>query len=127
VDGPVSFEQVKRLRQGVYLAEGRTSPARAEVRRQGRRALLGIEIREGLNRQVRRMLAGVGLEVRRLVRLRIGPVTVGNLAPGRYRPLTSTEVQGLLAAAAPGKAGGPHPRRRRRAPRSRLEAPGGSR
>jgi len=113
VDGPVVFEAVKKLRGGVHLAEGRTSPARVDIRRQGRRAVLGIEIREGLNRQVRRMLAAVGLKVRRLLRLRIGPVTVGNLAPGRYRPLTSTEVQGLLAAASPGKAGKPHPPRRR--------------
>jgi 23S rRNA pseudouridine2605 synthase len=124
VDGPVAFEAVKKLRGGVYLAEGRTSPARVAIRRQGRRAVLGIEIREGLNRQVRRMLAAVGLKVRRLLRLRIGPVTIGDLAPGRYRPLSSTEVQALLAAASPEARKRPHPPRRRRPSNSRLEGSG---
>jgi len=127
VDGPVAVEAVKKLRGGVHLAEGRTSPARVDIRRQGRRAVLGIEIREGLNRQVRRMLAAVGLKVRRLLRLRIGPVTIGDLAPGRYRPLTSTEIQALLAAASPGKARAPHPPRRWRSGHSRLEGPAGPR
>ena len=119
VDGPVAFEAVKKLRGGVYLAEGRTSPARVELRKQGRRALIGVEIREGLNRQIRRMFAAVGLEVRRLVRLRIGPITIGSLGVGRYRPLSPTEVQALLAAAAPGHGSKPHPPRRRLPPHER--------
>jgi 23S rRNA pseudouridine2605 synthase len=121
VDGPVDFEKIQRLRQGVYLAEGRTSPARVELRKQGRRALVGVEIREGLNRQIRRMFAAVGLEVRRLVRLRIGPMTIGNLGPGRYRPLSPTEVQALLAAASPGHGKRPHPPRRRLEPHQRRQ------
>lgn len=118
VDGPVDFEKIKRLRQGVYLAEGRTSPARIEVRKQGRRAIIGVEIREGLNRQIRRMFAAVGLEVRRLVRLRIGPITIGSLLPGRYRPLSSTEITALLAAASPDNVKAPHPPRKKRPPGS---------
>jgi 23S rRNA pseudouridine2605 synthase len=113
VDGPVVFEKIQKLRQGVYLAEGKTSPARVELRKQGRRAVIGVEIREGLNRQIRRMFAAVGLEVRRLLRLRIGPVTIGDLLPGRYRPLSNTEIQALLAAASPGHAKKAHPPRRR--------------
>ena len=119
VDGPVDFEKIKKLRAGVYLAEGRTSPARIELRKQGRRAVVGVEIREGLNRQIRRMFAAVGLEVRRLIRLRIGPIAIGNLGPGRYRPLSPTEIQALLAAASPANAKAPHPARRRLPPHER--------
>jgi len=115
VDGPVAYEAIQKIRRGVHLAEGKTSEAHVDLVHQGRRATIGIEIREGLNRQVRRMLAAVGLKVRRLVRVRIGPLEIGGLLTGRYRRLSPSEVQALLAAATRtgGKpAGQPHPPRR---------------
>lgn len=126
VDGPVAFDKIYRLRKGVYLAEGRTGPARVDILQQGRRAVVGVEIHEGLNRQVRRMFAAVGLKVRRLVRVRIGPLTVGNLAPGRYRRLTDTEIARLRAETPAGGRPSPSwPRLpRRREHRRKEEKPG---
>ena len=53
---------------------------------------------EGRKREVRRLLAEVGLPVTRLVRLRVGPVKLGNLAPGALRELTPEEIRSLAQA-----------------------------
>lgn len=63
------------------------------VRVQGRRAVLTVTIHEGRNRQVRKMCAQAGLEVRRLVRTAEGPLTLGNQRPGTWRYLTQEERQ----------------------------------
>ena len=62
-------------------------------------SLLGITIHQGLNRQIRRMLAGVGLRVQSLKRTRIGPLKLEGLGVGKYRPLTKAEVASLKRAA----------------------------
>lgn len=59
------------------------------------RAVLSVTIHEGKNRQVRRMCAAAGLTVHRLKRVREGSLTLGDLPPGRWRPLTDAEVEGL--------------------------------
>jgi 23S rRNA pseudouridine2605 synthase len=61
---------------------------------------LRITIHEGRNRQVRRMCEAVGHPVRRLVRVRIGPLADRRLPPGEWRPLTQAEVRALERAAA---------------------------
>jgi 23S rRNA pseudouridine2605 synthase len=71
--------------------------------------LLRITTHEGRNRQVRRMCDAVGHPVRRLVRLRIGPISDRRLAPGEWRPLRQDEVRALERAAA----GKPRPPSRR--------------
>ncbi len=97
VEGTPRPGAVRRLREGVDLEDGRTAPARvAAVGPSG----LRITIHEGRNRQVRRMCAAVGHPVRRLVRTRIGPLRVADLAPGEWRELTPAEVRGLERAAA---------------------------
>lgn len=58
--------------------------------------LLSVVIHQGKNRQVRRMCALAGLEVKRLVRVREGRLTLGELAPGKWRPLTRRETEDLL-------------------------------
>jgi hypothetical protein len=75
---------------------------------------LKVTLREGRKRQIRRMAALEGMVVRRLIRIRIGPLTLDrSLAPGQYRPLTRAEVQRLRARV--GSAGkGPGSRRSRR-------------
>ena len=100
VEGEASAEQLARLRAGVELNDGPTLPA--EARRIEEPALwarnppvrfrksvptcwLELTIREGRNRQVRRMTAAVGLPTLRLVRVRIGPWSVEGLAPGEWR------------------------------------------
>ncbi len=100
VEGQPSPADVRRLREGVELEDGRTSPARVALVAPD---MLRIVIHEGRNRQVRRMCDAVGHPVRRLVRTRIGPLTDRRLAPGEWRPLTPAEVRSLSeAAAAPG-------------------------
>ncbi|MHC4914773.1 MAG: pseudouridine synthase domain-containing protein, partial [Planctomycetota bacterium] len=107
-----------KLRSGVHLAEGRTAPAGVSVVRKGRRSELRVEISEGLNRQVRRMLAAVGLRVRRLTRTRIGQLELGSLAAGRCRRLTGPEVSSLLSTTS-GRKKKRAPKRQRRTAASR--------
>ncbi|MCA8970460.1 MAG: rRNA pseudouridine synthase, partial [Planctomycetes bacterium] len=100
VRGRVEHEKLDKLRGGVWLAEGKTSGARIRIKRRGaERSYLDVEIREGKNREVRRMFSRIGYPVLRLKRTRIGPVTIRGLAKGRYRFLTKPEIDGLLAAA----------------------------
>lgn len=92
VEGRPARGAVRCLREGVELEDGLT--AQAEVARVGP-SVLRITLHEGRNRQVRRMCAAVGHPVRRLVRTRIGPLRAGNLPPGRWRRLASSEVRAL--------------------------------
>ena len=99
VRGRVDPEELDKLRGGIWLAEGRTSGARIRIRRRGaERTYLDVEIREGKNREVRRLFSRIGYPVLRLKRTSIGPITIRGLASGRYRFLTNAEINGLLAA-----------------------------
>ena len=93
--GRVSDGAIRRLRDGVDLEDGRTTPARVSQPEPG---VLRITIHEGRNRQVRRMCAAVGHEVTRLVRTRIGPIVDRDLAPGQWRALSVDEVIALGTA-----------------------------
>lgn len=95
--GRVSPSGLRHLREGVELEDGRTAPARVTQPSPG---VLRITIHEGRNRQVRRMCSAVGHEVRRLVRVRIGPISDRRLAPGDWRELVSDEVIALGQAVA---------------------------
>jgi 23S rRNA pseudouridine2605 synthase len=100
VEGVPSRATIRRLRDGVDLEDGRTTPARVRlVQTHDDGAALELVIHEGRNRQVRRMCEAVGHPVRRLVRTRIGPVTDRRLAPGEWRPLRGKEVRALFDAA----------------------------
>ncbi|MDQ1398471.1 MAG: rRNA synthase [Acidimicrobiaceae bacterium] len=120
VEGQPSPADVRRLREGVELEDGRTSPARVALVAPD---MLRIVIHEGRNRQVRRMCEAVGHPVLRLVRTRIGPLTDRRLAPGEWRPLTAAELRGLSeAAAAPGVPSTPSRSRARSRSRSRSQS-----
>ena len=95
VEGDPSPGAIRRLREGVELDDGVTSPAQVSRVSEG---LLRIVIHEGRNRQVRRMCAAVGHDVTRLVRTRIGPLHDATLAPGAYRQLSVAEVRRLFEA-----------------------------
>jgi|SRR5579875_225543 len=94
---PLREAALARLRRGVLLEDGPTAPAK--VRRLDEKRF-EIELREGRNRQVRRMSAAVGHPVRSLKRVAFGPLRLGRLAPGRYRALSPGEVAALLALTA---------------------------
>ena len=91
---------LRRLVRGIQLEDG---PARAvSARPTGAtrgRAAVRIVIAEGRKREVRRMLAAVGLPVQRLVRIRVGPIRLGRLPPGQVRELTPDEVRSLWRVA----------------------------
>lgn len=103
VEGTPGPGAVRQLRHGVELADGPTAPARVGVLGPG---VLRITVHEGRNRLVRRMCETVGHPVRRLVRVRIGPVSDAGLAPGQWRPLRGEEIRSLLAAGTPGRGRG---------------------
>lgn len=89
-----------RIERGVWLAEGKTGPARIRVKKLlTEETVLDITIKEGLNREVRRIFAKFGLKVRRLKRIQIGPLTLGSLSLGAIRPLTPDEARELRAHA----------------------------
>ena len=94
---------VRALRRGVELDDGRTRPAEVDVvgTRSGG-AEVRLTIKEGRNRQVRRMCAAVGHPVLELERIAYGPLALGRLAPGTYRALRPAEVRALREAASGG-------------------------
>jgi 23S rRNA pseudouridine2605 synthase len=96
VKGRLTPDEIQRLQSGVLLEEFRTAGARVRVvgtRRES--SILDITIHEGKNRQVRRMFEAVGHPVMELVRLRFGPLKLGDLPPGHSRQLTDRELAQL--------------------------------
>jgi pseudouridine synthase len=134
VAGMPDAEALRQLREGIPLDGRRTLPAEATLLnarrdnaggaatgaskdaplRNRREGVVQITIREGRNRQVRRMLEAVGHPVRELTRTRIGPLTDRRLKPGAWRDLTAEEIR-TLQALANRPAPTPPPRRPRRA------------
>ena len=97
VAGVVSERSLKRLRRGITLEDGPVRPTSVKiVSSAGDKTLLKITLQEGRNRIVRRTMEAVGHPVRRLSRIGIGPVRLGNLKVGEYRELTREELGGLL-------------------------------
>ncbi len=87
---------LERLRTGIELEDGPTSPCEASL---GQDDWLEIVLHEGRKRQIRRMLAAVGARVKRLVRVQVGPVEIGALACGQSRLLSPEEVSSLQRVA----------------------------
>ena len=96
VEGVLSGARAAKLRRGVDIGGFVTSPARVKVLKQmPRYAVVEISIREGKNRQVRKMFAAVGNKVRELKRTQIGEIRLGRLKEGHYRKLTREEIEYL--------------------------------
>jgi 23S rRNA pseudouridine2605 synthase len=108
VEGSVSRGEIRSLAGGIELADGVARALRVEgVQRGTGKTALTLVMGEGRKREVRRMMDALGHPVRRLVRVRVGPVRMGGLSPGRVRPLSGEEVAALyrvsqLDRAAPG-------------------------
>ena len=101
VDGAVTGEEIQKLKRGTWLDGKRTEPARIKAIRRSRKAsLLQIQLTEGRNREIRRVLARLGHRVRRLRRVAIGPITDRGLKIGGFRALKPYEVKKLTRAAA---------------------------
>ena len=99
VQGPVARDVGKRLRAGVALEDGIVQADSFRiVSTSGGRNMVEVSLHEGRKHVVRRMLAEVGHPVSRLVRTDIGPISLGNLKPGKHRRLSQQEVGALFAA-----------------------------
>jgi 23S rRNA pseudouridine2605 synthase len=97
IRGVVSKEKAGTLRKGVDIGGYKTLPAEVQVIKQNvNNALVEIKIREGRNRQVRKMFAVVGLKVVELERVAIGDVYLGHLKTGHIRKMTRSEIESLL-------------------------------
>jgi 23S rRNA pseudouridine2605 synthase len=111
--GLASGDQLQKLKRGMYLVtpspEGTKNAKRAQMesvrivkrlvdRARGDRTVLQVTLREGQNREIRRMLARVGLKVRDLERIAIGPLRSGDLKPGQAKLLGKKDVERLRAA-----------------------------
>lgn len=95
----ISDEQLVKLSEGVEIDGKKTLPANVVVKdKQAGRVVLLITIKEGRNRQIRKMCEAVGLEVARLRRISIGPLKLGMLKPGAYRELTADELRAIRNA-----------------------------
>lgn len=87
---------VEQARHGVQLEDGLVRPRKISAERKGRgRWELTITLAEGRNREVRRLCEALGVEVDRLIRVKFGPVELGDLAPGKVRSLTKAEKTAL--------------------------------
>ena len=110
VDGYVHGDQLEDLKRGIWLADPRKGvgfkTGRSHIniiKRNKQRSTLDITIREGRNRQVRRMLAKIGHKVRELTRVRFGPLQLGDLKPGQSRLLSPRELHALRTAVEPNR------------------------
>jgi len=98
VKGVLKDEEIARLERGIRLDDGMTSPAHVKkVRKVEANSWLEITIREGRTHQVKRMLDAVGHPVLKLLRIRMGPLSLGDLKPGEFRFLTDRETNALRA------------------------------
>ncbi len=95
----INDEQLVRLSEGVEIDGRKTLPANVVVKeKQAGRVVLLITIKEGRNRQIRKMCEAVGLEVARLRRISVGPLRLGMLKPGTWRELTADELRSMRTA-----------------------------
>jgi 23S rRNA pseudouridine2605 synthase len=103
VDGKIAPEDLAKVRKGMYLGGDKpvkTCGADVEILKSSRKASwLRMTLREGRNREIRRMLSRLGYKVRRLKRVAIGPITDRGIKAGHFRPLRGGEIKALWAVA----------------------------
>jgi 23S rRNA pseudouridine2605 synthase len=96
VAGHPDRDVLAKLTQGVHLAEGVARAERVDIKSVHKEsAVLEMVLREGKNREIRRVLARVGHKVERLTRIAVGPVRLGTLPSGAHRRLTNEEIAAL--------------------------------
>jgi 23S rRNA pseudouridine2605 synthase len=97
VSGQVTDEKLKKLERGIQLEDGKTAPAKAKKLIIKGQTFTGVEltIHEGRNHQVKRMLAAVGLKVKKLHRSQYGPLDLRDLKAGQWRNLIKAEINQL--------------------------------
>lgn len=97
VSGFPTLGKLAALRHGIQLEDGKTAPARINVIRQYPDGVdISISIREGRNRQVRRMMEAIGHKVTSLVRVSVGNVQLGHLPKGKWRHMNPREIEEIV-------------------------------
>ncbi|MFN0204850.1 MAG: pseudouridine synthase [Planctomycetota bacterium] len=108
IRGEITADALQKIQKGVWLAEGRTQGARVYVRKRMKSStVLMVTVREGMNREIRRIFAKLGFVVQRLKRVAIGPVSVKGIGSGHYRKLTNDEIHKLLRTSKSGEPASP--------------------
>jgi len=98
VFGEVKKEEIEELKKGVLLEDGKTLPAKVSgIKYDKNKTSMYISIREGRNRQIRRMIDKFGYKVLMLRREKIGELSLGDLKEGKYRELTKEEIEYLYS------------------------------
>ena len=98
VFGEVKKEEIEELKKGVLLEDGKTLPAKVSgIKYDKNKTSMYISIREGRNRQIRRMIEKFGYKVLMLRREKIGELFLGDLKEGKYRELTKEEIEYLYS------------------------------
>lgn len=96
--GKIKEEEIKKIKSGIDLEDGKTLPAKiSSINFLKNRTSLLISIREGRNRQIRRMFSYFGYNIVKLRREKIGELSLGNLKEGEYRELTTNEINYLYS------------------------------
>ena len=98
VFGEVKKEEIEELKKGILLEDGKTLPAKVSgIKYDKNKTSMYISIREGRNRQIRRMIDKFGYKVLMLRREKIGELSLGDLKEGKYRELTKEEIEYLYS------------------------------
>lgn len=98
VFGEVKKEEIEELKKGVLLEDGKTLPAKVSgIKYDKNKTSMYISIREGRNRQIRRMIEKFGYKVLMLRREKIGELSLGDLKEGKYRELAREEIEYLYS------------------------------
>ncbi len=96
IKGGFTAEKIEKLKKGIWLAEGKTAPAVVKILKKGQEtSLLEITIRQGINRQIRRMLAKVDLKAVSIKRTKIANISLKGVGAGKFRKLNKYELTGL--------------------------------
>lgn len=97
VDGRVDLEMTQRFIRGVFHGGEKLKADKARIVSAGSsRSVVELDLTEGKNREVRRLFESQGLTVKRLARVQIGKIKLGELKPGKWRTLTEPEIKSLL-------------------------------
>jgi 23S rRNA pseudouridine2605 synthase len=98
VEGPVTHETLSLFTRGVFQGGEKLQAEKARLMGSSRsKSVVELELSEGKNREVRRLFESQNLTVRRLERVQIGKIKLGELKPGKWRALTAAEIKTLLA------------------------------
>jgi 23S rRNA pseudouridine2605 synthase len=97
VDGRVEEEMLRKLERGIFSEGEKLKAERARLISSSRsQSVVELELAEGKYREVRRMFESLGRTVKRLERVQIGKIKIGELKPGKWRALTESEIKSLL-------------------------------